>query len=144
MEDNLKIKITLVLIISLILYLLKWQILLFLLKSIYFLIYGLNEKLIYVIISITIICLISFAYYFYNSNKNIERLNLVHYLSESEYQLKKKNATDYYINELKKHPRYEEVKEIAEKNHEERMRKTPIKYEQSTDRFSNFLLEDSD
>lgn len=146
MEDDSKIKITLVLILSLVIYLLRWRIIYYVLNFIYFILFGLSERIIYILITFFIIGLIVLAIYFYISHKKIERLGLVNYVSDSEYQEQKAVMTDYYIKKLKKHPQYEEVKKIAEKNHEERMKRTPPRKitGNSVDRFSNFVLEDSD
>ena len=145
MDDDSKIKITLILIISLLTYLLRWRITYYTLNTLYFLLFGLTEKTIYILITIFLITLILLAIYFYISHQKIEKLGFVNYVNDEDYQEQKAVTTEYYIGELKKHPKYEEVRKLAQRNHEERMKMTPKRDTgYGEERYSNFVLEDSE
>ena len=78
-----------------------------------YILFGLNYKygLLIVVISVSLIIL---AVLLYINHKKIVHVNLAPTLSVEDCQLMTKVVTRKCLEDLKKHPRYNEVKKIAE------------------------------
>ena len=121
------------------------------LKSLYFIIYEIDLTYLVIFCLLLILIVSLLAVRMYVTNNEIKRLSFVVYKTEEEYELEKQETTLRCLQELKKDPRFKEVKNrILKERKEERKRassdkKTAINFssfeEQNQDRF---VYENSD
>ena len=96
-----------------------WHIMYAVLSLIDYIFFGLNFKY-GVLTLVSSIALVVLATLLYKKSKDLKRINLAPVLSVEECEQMTKLVTKKCLDDLKKHPRYKEVKKIAEQNQKER------------------------
>lgn len=112
-------------------------------RVLHVLIFEINPKFYVAIIILTALLLLLLAINMRKTDENIQRHSYVNYKTEDEYENEKAYLTKKHLNELKKHPKYNQIRLEAIKSQKERAEASVI-----TDRpftgGSMFVYEESD
>ena len=122
-----------------------------LLKGIHFMIYEIDFKYLIIFCLLIIFVVSVLAVKMYLTNNEIKRLSFVVYKTEEEYELEKHQTTLRCLKELKKDPRFKEVKDriLRERREERKRASSDRKTDLGLSGFENenqdqFILEGSD
>ena len=111
-------------------------------RVLHVLVFEINPKFYVAIIILTALVLLLLAINMRRTDKEIERRSYVVYKTEEEYEAEKAYLTKKCLNELKKHPRYAEVRQEAMRKYKTAREDTTG--ERTFNAGSMFVYEESD